>query len=54
MAHRTDLDPDALLMERPSEDEVALTAGRTKAALEKLVSGKIKAAQPKHVPDVQG
>lgn len=36
-------------MERPSEEEVQQTAEKTKAALEKLVSGKIKAAQPKNV-----
>lgn len=41
-------------MERPSEDDVQATAERTKAALEKIVNGKIKAAQPKHVPDAQG
>lgn len=36
-------------MERPSEEEVANTAARTQAALEKLINGKIKAAQPKNV-----
>lgn len=41
-------------MERPSEEEVQATAARTKAALEKLVSGKIKAAQPKNVPETGG
>jgi SNW domain-containing protein 1 len=41
-------------MERPSEEEVQATADKTKAALEKLVNGKIKAAQPKNVPDAQG
>ncbi|SCV73822.1 BQ2448_6252 [Microbotryum intermedium] len=52
MAHRTDIkDRD---MERPSEEEVQATAYRTKAALEKLVQGKIKAAQPKNVPNSQG
>ena len=41
-------------MERPSEEEVQATAEKTKAALEKLVNGKIKAAQPKNVPDAHG
>lgn len=41
-------------MERPSEEDVAATAEKTKAALEKITNGKIKAAQPKHVPDSQG
>lgn len=52
MAHRTDIKDQ--LMERPSEEEVQSTAERTKAALEKLVNGKIKAAQPKNVPNTQG
>lgn len=52
MAHRTDIKDQS--MERPSEEEVQNTADRTRAALEKLVSGKIKAAQPKHVPDTKG
>ncbi|GAA5991236.1 hypothetical protein JCM11641_004029 [Rhodosporidiobolus odoratus] len=54
LANRTDTSKDALAMERPSEEEVQATADRTKAALEKLVSGKIKAAQPKNVPNSQG
>ncbi|KAG8712375.1 mRNA splicing protein [Ceratobasidium sp. 395] len=54
LAHRTDLDDEARSMERPSEEEVQDTADRTRAALEKLVHGKIKAAQPKHVPDAGG
>ena len=41
-------------MDRPSEDEVQATAEKTRAALEKLVNGTIKAAQPKNVPDSQG
>lgn len=49
MAQRNDVDKDALAMERPSEEEVQATADRTKAALERLVQGKIKAAQPKNV-----
>ncbi|KAF8495313.1 SKIP/SNW domain-containing protein [Gautieria morchelliformis] len=54
IAHRTDIDDSERAMERPSEEEVQATADRTRAALEKLVNGKIKAAQPKNVPDSQG
>ncbi|EGN95662.1 hypothetical protein SERLA73DRAFT_186813 [Serpula lacrymans var. lacrymans S7.3] len=54
LSHRKDLDESAREMERPSEDEVQATADKTRAALEKLVNGKIKAAQPKNVPDGQG
>lgn len=36
-------------MERPSDQQVNDTAEKTRLALEKLVSGKIKAAQPKNV-----
>ncbi|KAG0697009.1 SKIP/SNW domain-containing protein [Suillus ampliporus] len=54
IAHRKDLTEDQRAMERPSEEEVQATADKTRAALEQLVSGKIKAAQPKHVPDAQG
>ena len=54
LAHRKDLDESAKSMERPSEDEVQETTERTRAALEKLTSGKIKAAQPKNVPDAVG
>lgn len=54
LAHRKDLDENARALERPSEEEVQETAERTRAALEKLVTGKIKAAQPKNVPDAQG
>lgn len=54
LAHRSDLDESARAMERPSEEEVQETAERTRQALEKLVHGKIKAAQPKNVPDSQG
>ncbi|KAF9262123.1 pre-mRNA-processing protein 45 [Marasmius fiardii PR-910] len=54
LAYRKDLDDDSRTMERPSEDEVQATAEKTKAALEKIVNGKIKAAQPKNVPDSQG
>lgn len=52
--NRRDLTDEDRSMDRPSEEEVNATAERTKAALEKLVNGKIKAAQPKHVPDTQG
>ncbi|KAF9013960.1 pre-mRNA-processing protein 45 [Cyathus striatus] len=54
LSHRKDLTDDDRNMERPSEEEVQATAEKTRAALEKLVSGKIKAAQPKNVPDSQG
>ena len=51
LAHRTDV--ENVEMERPSEEEVANTASRTQAALEKLLNGKIKAANPKNVPSAQ-
>ena len=54
LAHRKDLDDTARQLERPSEDEVQATTEKTRAALEKLVNGKIEAAQPKNVPDSQG
>ncbi|GAA6015960.1 hypothetical protein JCM11491_007126 [Sporobolomyces phaffii] len=54
LANRTDVSKEAMEMVRPSEEEVQATADRTKAALEKLVNGKIKAAQPKNVPNSQG
>ncbi|KAJ7481216.1 SKIP/SNW domain-containing protein [Mycena galericulata] len=54
LLHRKDLTDDDRIMERPSEEEVQETAEKTRAALEKLVTGKIKAAQPKHVPDSVG
>lgn len=51
LAQRTDVaNPE---MERPGEDEVAKTAERTQAALQKLLNGKIKAANPKNVPSQQ-
>ncbi|PCH37705.1 pre-mRNA-processing protein 45 [Wolfiporia cocos MD-104 SS10] len=53
LLHRKDLDDSARTMERPSDEEVQTTADKTRAALEKLVNGKIKAAQPKNVPDSQ-
>ncbi|THG99978.1 hypothetical protein EW026_g2489 [Hermanssonia centrifuga] len=52
--HRKDLDDADRTMDRPTEDEVQATADKTRAALEKLVNGKIKAAQPKNVPDAHG
>jgi len=54
LSHRKDLDESARSMERPPEEEVRATTEKTRAALEKLVNGKIKAAQPKNVPDSQG
>lgn len=54
LAHRKDLDEAARSLERPSDEEVAETAERTRQALEKLITGKIKAAQPKNVSDAQG
>ncbi|KAI0062192.1 hypothetical protein BV25DRAFT_1825615 [Artomyces pyxidatus] len=54
LANRKDVDDAARLMERPSEEEVQATTEKTRAALEKLTNGKIKAAQPKNVPDSQG
>jgi SNW domain-containing protein 1 len=54
LAHRKDLTDEDRGMDRPSEEEVQATAEKTKAALEKLVSGKIKASQPKNVPDATG
>ena len=37
-------------MERPDDEAINETAERTRLALEKITNGKIKAAQPKHVP----
>ncbi len=54
LAHRRDLNDEAKAMERPSEEEVMETAERTRQALEKMVTGKIKTAQPKNVPGAQG
>ncbi|KAF7295285.1 Transcriptional regulator Cwf13 [Mycena indigotica] len=54
LLHRKDLTDEDRNMDRPSEDEVQETADKTRAALEKLVSGKIKAAQPKNVLDTGG
>ena len=44
IAHRKDLDDNERSLDRPSEDEVQATTEKTRAALEKLVNGKIKAA----------
>ncbi|KAF7311366.1 Transcriptional regulator Cwf13 [Mycena kentingensis (nom. inval.)] len=49
LLHRKDLTDEDRNMDRPSEEEVQATADETRAALETLVSGKIKAAQPKNV-----
>jgi SNW domain-containing protein 1 len=54
LAHRKDVSDEARAMERPSDEEVQATAEKTRAALEKITNGKIKAAQPKNVPDGQG
>ncbi|KAG8217691.1 pre-mRNA-processing protein 45 [Butyriboletus roseoflavus] len=54
LSHRKDITDNQRSMERPSEEEVQTTAERTRQALEKLVTGKIKAAQPKNVPDGVG
>jgi SNW domain-containing protein 1 len=52
--HRKDLDDSDRIMDRPAEEDVQATADKTRAALEKIANGKIKAAQPKNVPDSQG
>ncbi|KAJ7074109.1 pre-mRNA-processing protein 45 [Mycena amicta] len=54
LLHRKDLTDEDRVMDRPSEEEVQETAEKTRAALEKLVTGKIKAAQPKNVPESGG
>ncbi|THH16156.1 hypothetical protein EW146_g4441 [Bondarzewia mesenterica] len=54
LGHRKDITEEDRLMERPTEEEVQATTDKTRQALEKLVNGKIKAAQPKNVPDSQG
>ncbi|ORX35257.1 SKIP/SNW domain-domain-containing protein [Kockovaella imperatae] len=50
LANRTDVSEKDRAMERPDEEAVQDTAERTRLALEKITHGKIKAAQPKHVP----
>ncbi|KAF3770971.1 hypothetical protein M406DRAFT_228131, partial [Cryphonectria parasitica EP155] len=42
-------DAGELNLERPSEEEVAATTERTKAALEKLVSGAVASQKPKNI-----
>ncbi|KAH9440388.1 hypothetical protein MJO28_016411 [Puccinia striiformis f. sp. tritici] len=54
LSHRADLDESAREMERPSAEEVQATSDRTRLALERLTNTKIKAAQPKHVPETGG
>ncbi|KAI6045613.1 SKIP/SNW domain-containing protein [Pisolithus marmoratus] len=54
LAHRKDLDDDQRNLDRPSEEEVQATTEKTRQALEKLVTGKIKVAQPKNVLDGNG
>ena len=41
-------------MERPDDASINETAERTRLALERITHGKIKAAQPKHVPKANG
>jgi SNW domain-containing protein 1 len=50
MANRTDMTEQDRAMERPDAESINETAERTRLALEKITHGKIKAAQPKHVP----
>jgi SNW domain-containing protein 1 len=54
LEHRKDLDEEGKSMMRPTAEEVDATTERTRLALEKLVNGKIKAAQPKNVPESGG
>jgi SNW domain-containing protein 1 len=46
---RQRVDMGELSLERPSQEEVAETMNKTKAALEKLVSGAVSAQKPKNV-----
>lgn len=46
---RQRVDAGEISLERPSEEEVKATADRTRAALEKLVSGAVAAQKPKSV-----
>ncbi|WRT65819.1 pre-mRNA-processing protein 45 [Kwoniella shivajii] len=50
LANRTDVSDKEREMERPDASEINETAERTRLALERITHGKIKAAQPKHVP----
>ncbi|WFD29820.1 mRNA splicing protein [Malassezia sp. CBS 17886] len=54
LAERDDPKDRNRTLERPSEEEAMSTADRTKQALEQIVHGKIKAAQPKNVPNSSG
>ncbi|KAG6335482.1 hypothetical protein ID866_3610 [Astraeus odoratus] len=54
LAHRKDLNDEQRSLDRPSEEDVQATTEKTRQALEKLVAGKIKVAQPKNVPDTTG
>ncbi|WVQ65052.1 pre-mRNA-processing protein 45 [Kwoniella botswanensis] len=50
LANRTDVSEAEREMERPDASSINDTAERTRLALERITHGKIKAAQPKHVP----
>ncbi|WVQ93525.1 pre-mRNA-processing protein 45 [Kwoniella sp. CBS 9459] len=50
LANRTDVSEKDREMERPDASALNDTAERTRLALERITHGKIKAAQPKHVP----
>lgn len=54
LSQRDDAKEQQRSLERPSEGEVAETADRTRLALEAIISGKTKAAQPKHVATTSG
>ncbi|WWC60454.1 pre-mRNA-processing protein 45 [Kwoniella dejecticola CBS 10117] len=54
LANRTDFTAEEREMERPDAESVNDTAERTRLALERITHGKIKAAQPKHVPKANG
>lgn len=54
LANRTDVDDDERAMVRPDDEAINETTERTRQALEKITHGKIKAAQPKHVPKANG
>ncbi|WWC88036.1 pre-mRNA-processing protein 45 [Kwoniella dendrophila CBS 6074] len=54
LANRHDITDAEREMERPDAESVNDTAERTRLALERITHGKIKAAQPKHVPKVNG
>ncbi|KAF7726404.1 mRNA splicing protein [Apophysomyces ossiformis] len=54
LKERKDVDVEKLAMDRPSEEEVQSVAEKTKAALERIVSGKLAAAQPKNVVATSG